>query len=168
MLYNVHIYTVVRIKVTNVKAESQTEAIEKAQKHAARSGAYDLFDRHNPVHGVAHTEWAEDDAYFMVDEVGDEEHEKTNQYVSSSKGYRPMRDGERMWSDIPEEKIRKMVKAYRRWQEMLASGIRDVVEKYSGPDLNDKLGKAVVDAQNAQGGFYAIIREIADMYPEEK
>jgi hypothetical protein len=69
--YDVHIYTVVRVKVPNVHANSQKEAIRNADVDL-----YGLFDNHATGDEID-TEYAEEQAYYFVDEAGDEEHERS-------------------------------------------------------------------------------------------
>lgn len=78
MKYNVHIYTLVRVKVANVEADSQQDAIVQAEKFLDK----DIFKKEFPVETgvpyVEHIESAEkmaDD--YLVDEVGDESFAKT-------------------------------------------------------------------------------------------
>ncbi len=70
-LYDVHIYAVVRVKAPNVEAVSQEEAIRNADVDL-----YGLFDNHAKP-GEIETEYAEEQAYYLVDEAGDEEHERS-------------------------------------------------------------------------------------------
>jgi hypothetical protein len=65
--YDVHIYAVTRIKYEGIEASSQREAIEKAEEifHPA-----DVLDPRN-------SEFADEFAGFLVDEVGDLEHNKS-------------------------------------------------------------------------------------------
>jgi hypothetical protein len=74
MKYEVHIYAIVQVKVVDVEAESQQEAIRKAE---ARCDLYTLFQQNVRE---PHTEYAEDIDSFLVDEVGDEEHEHSCWY----------------------------------------------------------------------------------------
>ena len=74
MKYEVHIYAIVRVKVVDVEAESQQEAIRNAE---ARCDLYALFQQNDRE---PNTEYAEDIDGFLVDEVGDEEHEHSRWY----------------------------------------------------------------------------------------
>ncbi len=69
--YHVHIYAVVRVKVPNVQAASQEEAIRNADVDL-----YCLFDNHATGDEIV-TEYAEEQAYYLVDEAGDEKHERS-------------------------------------------------------------------------------------------
>ena len=73
MKYNVHLYAVVRVKVPDVEAESQKEAIEKAE---AQVDLYSTFDWEGlPINGgIVAFDYAEEIAYYLVDEHGDEEY----------------------------------------------------------------------------------------------
>ena len=84
MKHNVHIFTVVRVTVEDVEASSQQEAVEAA---IDRVNFREIFDRKLPPGlGVPYTEWAEEDSYYLVDEVHDD------QYVNS-KWWKPGKDG---------------------------------------------------------------------------
>ena len=78
--YTVHLYPIVRVLVRDVEAESQVEAIKKAEalvdlhrlfRYASRSGGH-----------VASVEYVDDMDGFLVDEDGDTEHEKSTWYVA--------------------------------------------------------------------------------------
>ena len=61
-LFNVHVFTTVRVKVEKVQAESMEEAIDNANE---QSHFHDIFDDHNELE----KEWAEDIQanYYLVD-----------------------------------------------------------------------------------------------------
>lgn len=88
--YNVHVFAVVRVKVAEIEAGSQTEAIEKAQQTDFRG----LFDREGRMWGrdlegnsvvITQTEYAEELTHFHVDEIGDEDYAKSQWYCSDGK-----------------------------------------------------------------------------------
>ena len=66
MLYDVHIYAVVRVKVPNVEAESHLDAINKAET---------VTDLHALL-----PNYAEEINGYLVDEHGDEERTKSHYY----------------------------------------------------------------------------------------
>jgi hypothetical protein len=68
MLYDVHMYPVVRITVKGVEAESQLDAIRKANANI------DLYQ------AVCEAEYAEDVTGYLVDEHGDPDHLRTRCY----------------------------------------------------------------------------------------
>lgn len=76
MKYDVHIFAVVRVKVSNVKAVSYADALAKAE---GKVDLYQLFDskmqaRHVSECGAAETEFADelsDRLAYLVDRVGD-------------------------------------------------------------------------------------------------
>ena len=74
--YDVHLFPVVRLKFPRVQAESQTEAIEKAIEgfHSSLPSAF------------VDAEYADELEYFLVDEVGDEEYERTQWYEYDTEG----------------------------------------------------------------------------------
>lgn len=82
MKYNVHLHAVVRIKVTDIEAESQLEAIEKAEPFAGEF-ARDYLERYplNNFPSVDHSAFAEEFVYALVDEEGDEEYERSRFYT---------------------------------------------------------------------------------------
>ncbi len=70
--YKVHLFAVVRVPV-KVEAESQTQAIEKAEKET------DLEFLFKGCMG-APTEYADEVAYYLVDAQEDEEHQESQWY----------------------------------------------------------------------------------------
>jgi len=84
MIYDVHIFAEVRVKVPGIEANSQTEAIKKAEEQI---NLYNLFEREHPTPQIEHTEWSERVTNYLVDEDGDTEHQKSTWYDSE---YRPM------------------------------------------------------------------------------
>jgi len=89
--FNVHLYAVVRLKVSNVEAESMEEAIEKAD---ASVNVHELVDR--AINGdadrecsLAHIEYAEEISSAMVDVVGDADFSKTRDFHYSNSGWKP-------------------------------------------------------------------------------
>ena len=68
MKYDVHLFPIVRVKVHGVEAGSQEEAIKKAEEST---------DFDNLFNKAPDIEYAEEVAYYLVDEVGDEEYERT-------------------------------------------------------------------------------------------
>lgn len=78
MKYRVHLYAVVRVPVDDIEADSQLEAVEKAENGV------------NLHHELDHygNEWAEEIVYAMVDEEGDEEYDNSRWYDNTSEGWR--------------------------------------------------------------------------------
>jgi hypothetical protein len=66
--YNVHIFAVYRVKITDVEATCQTEAIAAAMKQ---------FDPDHPKD----PEFAEEVSHYLVDEQGDTEFENSCFYL---------------------------------------------------------------------------------------
>jgi len=75
MIYDVHIFYLA--KVPGIEADSQTEAIKKAQELV---DLYQLFDKESPAAHVSHTAWNEEIHGFLVHQADDPEHEKSNFY----------------------------------------------------------------------------------------
>ncbi len=80
MKYDVHIYPIVRVKVFGVEADSQVEAIKKAET------VFDFDQLLNHYYSDVEVEYADDIDGFLVDEQGDERHERSQFY---DKEYRP-------------------------------------------------------------------------------
>ena len=74
--YNVHVYAIVRVLVSDVEAENHVEAMKKAER---RANLDSLFSGRN-------TEYADELDGFLVDEEGDVEHERSTWY---EKDYTP-------------------------------------------------------------------------------
>jgi DNA-directed RNA polymerase subunit RPC12/RpoP len=77
MTYDVHIFAEVRVKIPSIEADSQTEAIRKAEELA---DLYQLFDKESPAAHASHTAWNEEIHGFLVDQADDPEHEQSNFY----------------------------------------------------------------------------------------
>lgn len=77
MKYDVHLYTVVRVKMADVEADSPLEAINKAEDDFL-SGDPDWLIPAKMRHDEA--EYAEENIGALVDVVGDEYYELTERY----------------------------------------------------------------------------------------
>ena len=73
--FDVHVFTVVRLKVAGVAAESPEAAIKAALAHPVHR---DLDRALEPLGA----EWAEEHSHFLVDVVGDEEFEQSRWFHS--------------------------------------------------------------------------------------
>lgn len=84
MKYDVHIYTTVRVKVCDVEADSQKDAIEKAEGLVS----LDEILRQKPDDPrVEIVEWAEGCLNtYLVDEQADEEYENTANWERGNDG----------------------------------------------------------------------------------
>jgi len=92
MKYNVHIFTVVRVKVSDIEASSHVDAMAKAEELIPFHKIFDRDD--NPE-----MEWGEEHSHALVDEVGDEEYENSKWYgpdLDSPIGPAPSDDQERL------------------------------------------------------------------------
>ncbi len=78
MTHDIHIFAEVRVKVPGIEADSQTEAIKKAQQELVN--LYQLFDKESPLPHVAHTEWNEEFVGFLVDQANDPNYEQSQFY----------------------------------------------------------------------------------------
>lgn len=85
MKYDVHINTLVSVKIAGVEADSQLDAIGKAEDMVNFSS---LFDHLCPPPGVAHVEWTDEHDSFLVDEEGDATYERSQVYPA--RGVRPV------------------------------------------------------------------------------
>jgi len=89
MKYHVHVYTIVRIKVANVEADNQEEAIRAAEDFINYREVIDKEFPKSPdrLTQVEHIEWTEEEtSEYLVDEVGDDS-------FSNSKFWKPTPDG---------------------------------------------------------------------------
>jgi hypothetical protein len=88
--YNVHIYTLVRVKVVDVEARNQKDAIEKAENMVDFAEEIRRQPGFAPAPGnprVEIIEWAEDHRNkYLVDEQGDEEHNNSKTWERGSDG----------------------------------------------------------------------------------
>lgn len=82
MKHDVHILAVVRVKRTGIEADSQVEAIKKAEE---MTDLNELFNRGGD--GDLSTEYADDIDSFHVDEENDPEFERSTWY---DKNYAPL------------------------------------------------------------------------------
>jgi len=76
--YNVTLQATVNVRVPAVEAATPQEAISAA---LARIDLYSLLERQEPAPRVDFTEYAEEVREALVDEVGDEEYEKSRWFV---------------------------------------------------------------------------------------
>jgi len=105
MKYNVHLYTVVRVKVVGVEAESQEKSVHEAIRLMGRdldgflkSPGHPCFAPTPLPSNVEYFEYEDDILGALVDEEGDEEFERTeyhplltheeivSQYAGGSRG----------------------------------------------------------------------------------
>ena len=75
-LYDVHLFPVVRLKVSDIAAASHREAVEKA----CSATVPELYQRFETKDG----DFAEEISHFLVDVVGDEQFECSRFYYSES------------------------------------------------------------------------------------
>jgi hypothetical protein len=81
MKYDVHIFAIVRVKVAGISAESQAEAIDKAENSV---DLYRILDNPGGV-GVQGTEFADGISHYLVDEVGDSTYRQSRFYEPDGK-----------------------------------------------------------------------------------
>jgi hypothetical protein len=84
MKYDVIIGAVVNVKVTGIEADSQEQAIEKANEQTEGDFTR-LFNRDNPLNGIAYTEYPDNIAHYLVDAEGDSEYERSEWYGPDGK-----------------------------------------------------------------------------------
>ena len=77
MKYNVHVYVTVRVRVLDVEATSQEEAIKRVRDHVNLN---DLMNRSHPLSNVEDVEFVDEITGYLVDEQGDETHERSRFY----------------------------------------------------------------------------------------
>ena len=73
--YDVHVFRMVRIKMANIEADSQEAAVAIAAKEAPEELSF-----HWLPEGVECIDDTQEDAYYHVDEVGDEEYSKSRSH----------------------------------------------------------------------------------------
>ena len=83
--YHVHIFPIVGVLVKDIEAEGQEEACRKAERMVDLDRLFDTMDPINTNVGGIH--YTDDIDGFLVDEDGDEEHERSVRYDSK---YRPV------------------------------------------------------------------------------
>jgi hypothetical protein len=74
MKFDVHIFTVVRVKISGVEAESHAEAAKKANESVDMNA---LFNSERFLTQDVVTEWADEHSHALVDVVGDTEYTKS-------------------------------------------------------------------------------------------
>lgn len=83
MKYHVHLYHVVRTKVS-IEAEDHLDAMKKADEFIPNLQSLNVsFEAERQFHGhgvIHHTESAEEVTGYMVDEVGDTEYDNSRAY----------------------------------------------------------------------------------------
>jgi hypothetical protein len=89
MKYQVHIYATVRVKTEPIEANSQLEAMQKADE----LNLHEIFDRaitrkFDPE--IEHIEYAEEITGYMVDNVGDEEFAGSRFYDANKEPESPL------------------------------------------------------------------------------
>lgn len=78
--YDVHLFPILRVKIVDIEAASQVEAIQKA------AAQWNSFSNEPPsIEHVEAAEYAEEISYFLVDDVGDEEHQNSQFYEADGK-----------------------------------------------------------------------------------
>ena len=81
MKYNVHVYVTVRVRVLDVEATSQEEAIKRVRDHVNLN---DLMNRSHPLSNVEDVAFVDEITGYLVDEQGDEEHERSRFYEAGT------------------------------------------------------------------------------------
>ena len=81
MKYNVHVYVIVRVKVLDIEAKNQREAIKGVHDHV---NLRDLLNRSYPLSNVEHVEFVDEITGYLVDELGDQKHERSRFYEAGT------------------------------------------------------------------------------------
>ena len=81
MKYDVHVYVLVRVKVLDIDAKSQEEAIRRVHDHVNLS---DLLNRSYPLSNVEHVEFVDEITGYLVDEQSDQKHERSRFYEAGT------------------------------------------------------------------------------------
>jgi hypothetical protein len=82
MTYNVHLYVTVRVKVEDIEADNQVQAIEEAESLCEDSLARMFQSRASTEF---ETEYADEITEYLVDEVGDESFQRSMFYDADRK-----------------------------------------------------------------------------------
>ncbi|MBI4313130.1 MAG: hypothetical protein HY681_15345 [Chloroflexi bacterium] len=77
--YDVHLFTVVRVKLEGIEAGSQREAIKKAEERFHQERIGDALGLTRPIGGTE-AEYAEEIVDYLVDESGDPGYELSRRY----------------------------------------------------------------------------------------
>ena len=81
--YNVHVYTVVRVKCLDIEAEDMPGAIQKAVEGVNFDNIFNRYGYHLSSVQVEYTAWADEHQAFLVDVVGDEEYKLSQVFKAS-------------------------------------------------------------------------------------
>ena len=75
--YNVHLYAVVRMRFDDIEADSQVDAISIAEGLDLHKEVENLG---RPTSEATNYEYADENVYFLVDEVGDDQYLRSASY----------------------------------------------------------------------------------------
>lgn len=153
MMYDVHLYVTCMVKVTDVEAESQEQAIEKAEElmWAERLPQMDE-PPHEDFTGVKWVGFADEIPSALVDEHGDEEHERSrhHDFRTPSSIERELLEG------LP------LLKATRRLQKP-ACGHWDNQTPSGQNKLGPSSGRALARAKTYPGIARAMVSQWGDL-----
>jgi hypothetical protein len=96
MLYNVHMYVTVRVKVNNIEAGTMREGIEKAEQGTDLAELFPYAVLHR---GRIESEFAEEVSAYLVDVVGDDEYVHSKAF-DANKNVAPPEIGAKPESDL--------------------------------------------------------------------
>lgn len=83
MKFDVHLYPVVRVKFTDVEADSMEEAIRKVESERFYGSGVSF-----QCHGARDCEFADEIPYALVDVQGDEEFDQSKWFLPSKDGWK--------------------------------------------------------------------------------
>ena len=149
--YNVTLQAVVNVRVPGVEAATQQEAISAALD---KVDLYSLLERKKPTPKVDFIEYAEEIHEALVDEVGDEEYDKSRWFI--------WHDGQ--WVPTPTNRIEEL-----RILDHQAKTLREELG-YSGPGeviLSDRSDFDESLAVVADGYGKASVLRVSGNYPVE-
>lgn len=126
--YTVHVFPVGRIHV-DVEADTQEEAIKKAEE------GLNLYD------AMSGAEYAEEVAYFLVDEGGDEDYQRTKWHRGEFEPY-PVELSREDWAEIYYALESKIVSGLAVADPEWRGYLEAIMEKI-GPDGEEAAKKGV-------------------------
>lgn len=87
--YNVTMQVLVSVRIPGIEAESQEEALKKADQVAESNDAelHRLFNHYQPMPGVEWTEYSQEADSYLVDEEGDTDFSRSQWYDA---GHNPL------------------------------------------------------------------------------
>jgi len=103
-MFDVHLYATVRVKVVNIPATNQIEAIKRAEKETDLDTLLNQDFRQSDGIHVEHAEYADETNAALVDNQADAEYETTTAYLpGGADGWEPESPAWEHHADFPVE-----------------------------------------------------------------